>query len=117
MPADVSELLALSDDLKKSGRKIRNEVVKAVTKTSAEVESDMKAAAPVGPTGDLKGSITTSGKGLTQTVDVGVRYAVFVMYGSVHNPNPVDFLNPPADTAQGTFPGDVENAVIKALGL
>jgi hypothetical protein len=31
MPADVSELLALSDDLRKSGRKVRGEVVKAVT--------------------------------------------------------------------------------------
>jgi hypothetical protein len=38
VPADVSELLALSDDLKKSGRKVRGEVIKAVTKTSTEVE-------------------------------------------------------------------------------
>jgi hypothetical protein len=40
-----------------------------------------------------------------------------VAYGSVHNPAPVDFFNPPADKAQGTFPTDVESAVIKALDL
>jgi hypothetical protein len=116
VPADVSELLALSDDLKKSGRKVRGEVIKAVTKTSTEVEKDMKAAAPM-RSGALRDSITASGAGLTQTVNVAERYAVFNLYGSVHNPNPVDFLNPAADSAQTTFPPEVEAAVIKAMAL
>jgi hypothetical protein len=92
--------------------------VKVVTKTTSDVERDMKAAAPV-LTGALRGnSITGSAAradGNRRHVDL--RYAVFVAYGSVHNPNPVDFLNPPADKAQTTFPTDVENAVIKALDL
>jgi phage gpG-like protein len=117
MPADVSELLALSDDLKKSGAKIRRQVVKVVSDTTNSVEQDMQSGAPVGPTGDLRQSVKGSAKGLTGTVGTDIRYAVFVMYGSAHNPNPVDFLNPAADSAQTTFPPDVENAVIKALDL
>jgi hypothetical protein len=117
MPADVSELLALSDDLKKSGAKVRRQVVKVVSDTTDSVEQDMKAGAPVGPTSDLKNSVTGSARGLTGTVGTDIRYAVFVMYGSAHNPNPVDFLNPSADSAQTTFPPAVEDAVIKALDL
>jgi hypothetical protein len=45
-----------------------------------------------------------------------IRYSVFVLYGT-YKDEAQDFLNPPADTAQGTFPGDVEDAVIKALDL
>lgn len=116
MPADVSELLALSDDLKKSGRKVRGEVVKVVTKTTAEVERDMKAAAPF-RTGALRDSITGSARGLTGNVGTDLRYAVFAAYGSIHFPNPVDFINPPADSAQTTFPPDVQEAVVRAMGL
>lgn len=116
MPADVSELLALSDDLKASGRKVRGEVVKVVKTTTDTVTEDMKAAAPV-LTGALRGSITGTARGLTGTVGPSIRYWMFVCYGSVHNPNPVDFLNPPADKAQTTFPPEVEAAVIKAMGI
>lgn len=115
MPADVSELLALSDDLKKSGAKVRRQVVKVVAKTTADVERDMKAAAPI-LTGTLRDSITGSAKGLTGIVQPTARYSVFVLYGT-YKDEAQDFLNPPADTAQGVFPGDVETAVIAALDL
>jgi hypothetical protein len=116
MPVDVSELLALSDDLKKSGAKVRRQVIKVVGQTTDDVERDMKAAVPV-RTGALRDSITASGRGLTGTVQTSLRYAVFVAYGSAHNPSPVDFINPPADSAQTTFPPAVEDAVIRALDL
>jgi HK97 gp10 family phage protein len=115
MPVDVSELLALSDDLKKSGAKVRRQVIKAVAKTTADVERDMKAAAPV-QSGALRDSITGSAKGLTGIVQPSIRYSVFVLYGT-YKDEAQDFLNPPADTAQGTFPSDVEAAVISALDL
>lgn len=115
MPADVSELLALSDDLKKSGAKVRRQVVKVVKETTSDVERDMKAAAPV-QSGALRDSITGSARGLTGTVEPTIRYSVFVLYGT-YKDEAQDFLNPPADTAQGKFPTDVENAVIKALDL
>jgi hypothetical protein len=115
MPADVSELLALSDDLKKSGAKVRRQVVKVVSDTTDSVEQDMKAAAPV-RTGALRDSITGSARGLTGTVQPTIRYSVFVLYGT-YKDEAQDFLNPPADTAQTTFPTDVEQAVISALDL
>lgn len=115
MPADVSELLALSDDLKKSGAKVRRQVVKVVADTTNDVERDMKAAAPV-QSGALRDSITGSARGLTGTVEPTIRYSVFVLYGT-YKDEAQDFLNPPADTAQGKFPTDVENAVIKALDI
>lgn len=116
MPADVSELIALSDDLKKSGRKVRTEVVKVVKTTTEDVKRDMKAATPVGPTGDLRESITGTARGLTGIVGPHTRYKTFVLYGT-YKDEAQDFLNPPADTAQSKFPGDVEAAVIKALDI
>jgi hypothetical protein len=115
VPADVSELLALSDDLKKSGAKVRRQVVKVVSDTTNTVEQDMKAAAPV-LTGALRDSITGSARGLTGEVKPTIRYSVFVLYGT-YKDEAQDFLNPPADTAQGKFPTDVESAVIKALDV
>lgn len=116
MPVDVSELLALSDDLKKSAGKIRKKVVPVVQHTKDDLARDMKAAAPV-LSGALRDSITATGNGVSATVGTSIRYAQFVAYGSAHNPNPVDFINPPADSADKTFPPEVVDAVVSALGL
>jgi HK97 gp10 family phage protein len=115
MPADVSELLALSDDLKKSAGKIRRQVVPVVQKTKTDVQRDMKAAAPT-LTGVLRDSITATGNGLKATVTATARYAFAVQWGT-YKDEAQDFMNPPADSAQGVFPDQVVDAVIKALDL
>lgn len=115
MATDVSELLALADDLKAAGGKVRYQVAKAVADTTEQVRAAAEARAPR-RTGTLAGSITGSARGLRGTVEATARYAEFVEYGT-YKDEPQPFMAPAADEADRSFPPDVEAAVVKALGL
>ena len=113
MPADVSELLAFAAFTRGVGRRVRTQVVKEVKTTTDTVAEDARNRAPK-LTGELAASITGSARGLKGLVEAGAPYAEFPEYGSGHGP-PQPYMNPAADTADGTFPTAVESAVVRAL--
>lgn len=113
MPADVSQLLAFAKFTRSVGAKIRKEATKEVAKTAEQVLNDAFNAAPE-LTGELRDSLTKSGRGLKATVEATAPYAHFVEFGSGHGP-PQPYMNPAADTADQQFPADIESAVLRAI--
>lgn len=114
MPADVSQLLAFATFTRSVGRTVRTQVGKEVKNTTEKVLNDAFNAAPE-LTGELRESLEGKARGLRGTVSASARYAQFVEYGTGHGP-PQPFLTPAADKADSSFPPDVEEAVVRALG-
>lgn len=95
---DASEVTNLAADLAESGSKVEKVSSERLGEIARKLQADAKAAAPVA-TGELRDSITMSGGRDYRRVTAGVRYAVFVEFGtSVMAPQP--FLWPAADGAQ-----------------
>jgi HK97 gp10 family phage protein len=81
MPADVSELEAYAQDIKRAGVRVRREQRKVVKETTSRVEQSARSHVPV-RTGQLQSSIEGSVRGMKGTVTATARYATFVEYGT-----------------------------------
>lgn len=83
---DLSEFQRMSGRVASAGRRFTSSASTAVRRTAKDIEADARAAAPVGPTGDLQRSInaTVTGRGanMSAVVTAGVDYAIFVHEGT-----------------------------------
>jgi phage gpG-like protein len=94
-------------------------VLKAVAAASVELEvraikSDAVGGAPLGETGDLKGSIEGESHGTSGEVKAAIRYAPFVEFGtSKMGARP--YMGPASDRSRARFVGRTSAALRKAL--
>jgi HK97 gp10 family phage protein len=116
MPADVSGLETLANDLRSAGQRVRTEQTKVVRGTVERIRADAQARAPHGPTGDLKAGIEGTSRGLFGVVRSTVRYAAFVEFGT-YKDAPQPHMIPAAEAGEGQYLSDTETAVVKALDL
>lgn len=85
---DASELRELAIDLQRAGGQIGGRAARVLRKSAAAVERDAKELAPVGETGNLRRSISTSfagdGRFAAMEAEIGpdVDYARFVEEGT-----------------------------------
>ena len=99
---DLSEVQNLAADLSKAGLTASREAQAVVKETADEVQSPAKAAAPVGPTGDLQSGISVKTSGLSAEIGPNVRYASFVELGT-RRMAPEPYLFPAAEAARPKF--------------
>jgi len=101
MEFDASELTHLALDLEREAGRVGAETAATFRKTGADIQRDARALAPLGETGDLRRSITTSvvgdGRFGAIAVEVGptVDYAHFVEDGTSRQA-PQPFMAPAA---------------------
>ena len=99
---DASEFIALAAKLQTASGRIGGPVSAAVRKTALAIETDAKANAPVGPTGDLRDGIHTvfTGDGRGAVIDAAVisdePYSGFVEEGT-SKMAPQPFMTPAGD--------------------
>lgn len=82
----------------------------AVAQTAKKIEATARELAPVGPTGDLRSSIHTSGTGTFREVGPSARYGRFVEFGTFKDA-PQPFMWPAADRHEGDLVRDLERLV------
>jgi len=117
---DVSGLTNLAASFETASRRVGGDVADVVRETAKAVEATMREIAPVGPTGDLRRSITTSyegdGRSGTMTADVGptVPYARFVESGTAFM-QPEPFVAPALDAHATEFGKRIDSAVAKVI--
>jgi HK97 gp10 family phage protein len=99
---DASEFIALAARFENASGRIGAPVSAAVRKTATAIETDARALAPEGPTGDLRDSIHTvflgDGRGAVMDAEViaDVPYARFVEEGT-SKMAPQPFMTPAGD--------------------
>jgi HK97 gp10 family phage protein len=113
MPADVSELEAYAQDIKRAGVRVRREQRKVVKETTSRVEQSARSHVPV-RTGQLQSSIEGSVRGMKGTVTATARYATFVEYGT-YKDAPQPFMTPALEENEGQYLADSEAAAAKAI--
>lgn len=107
----MSEVIALADDLRDSGKNIAPKVRSAVTKTRNTLRSKAEQGAPVGETGDLKAGFETEGTGFEQRVVNRTRQAFFQQFGTSRHPPQTVLLDYEDETQ-----ADLEREVFAGLG-
>lgn len=117
---DVSDIIGLAASFESSNGRIGGGVAAAVRETAKAVEATMRDSAPVGPTGDLKRSISTTfegdGRGGLMSVTIGptVDYARFVENGTAFMA-PEPFVGPAGDAHRAEFEKRIDSAVEKSI--
>lgn len=114
---DASEFYALAAQLETASGRIGAPISAAVRKTALAIEADARAAAPEGPTGDLrdsiKATITGDGRGSVMSAEIAadVPYAGFVEEGT-SKMAPQPFMMPAGDRRHP----ELGEAIDKAAG-
>lgn len=120
MSVDVSGLTKLAASFQSASRRVGGDVANVVRGTAKAVEATMRDGAPVGPTGDLKKSITTTFEGdgrsgtMSATIGPTVPYARFVENGTAFM-QPEPFVAPSADAHEAEFEKRIDSAVVRAI--
>lgn len=102
---DASEFFSLAAQLTRASGQIGAAAAGAVRSAARDIEARAKAQAPVGPTGDLRDSISTTltGDGRFAAIDAeigpSVDYAPFVEYGTSRM-GPQPFMGPAFEARQ-----------------
>lgn len=113
MSADVSELEALAAEYKQAGTRIRREQRKVVAATVQAITSDAQAAAPV-RSGELRGGIEGTVRGLRGKVEATTRYSFAMEYGT-YKDAPQPFMTPAVDANEPRYLADSEAAAARAI--
>lgn len=111
---DTSEVVALGLALDARGLLANREAGKAVKDAAELTERVAKRDVPRGETGDLAGSINTTGGGLTRYVKAGKHYSVFVEFGT-SKMAPQPFMMPAGDKGEEQLVKDLEELVGRAF--
>ena len=104
------DLLKLSADLGKASHEVTRKAQLVVTKTAHDIEADAKSFAPVGDTGMLRNSISTtiSNGGLSAEIGPTVDYAPYLEYGTRRMP-PQPYMGPAAERRAEPFVKAIES--------
>lgn len=113
MTADVSEVLALAAGLDREQKQLPGKIVGAVTAAAKIGETVAKAWAPVGATGDLRASISTSIRGSGGTAGASALIRCTVPYGWYNEAGtarqaPTPFMQPGRDAAEPVLVAGLE---------
>ena len=117
MKIDTSEVRELAAALEREGARVGKATAAVIVKGGKDVERAAKRVAPVGPTGDLRESISVTmygdgrSKGLTAVIGPTVRYGLFQERGTSRHPAQ-PFMQPALD---GVAPG-VISALERIMG-
>ena len=114
MPADFSQVQALSAGLKAGSRGVKRDAAKIVRKSAKAIERGAKSRAPVGATEDLRDSIHAYPQGTTAQITAEIRYAVFNEYGT-SKMSPQPFMVPALEDERPKFIRELEQAEAETI--